>query len=534
MSYLVLARKYRPKTFGEVVGQEVVTRVLQGAIAEGRIAHAYLFAGPRGTGKTTTARILAKALNCEKGPAREPCGSCERCRAADERGDADIIEIDAASNRQIDDVRALREEVAYAPMRARFKIYIIDEVHMLTGPAFNALLKTLEEPPAHIKFLFATTDPLKVPETIRSRCQILTLTLLPDELVASHLADLLARENVRFGEGVPEEIARSARGSLRDALTLADQLLSLAGSEPTRADVKRLSSGGDDDKVEEILNRVEQGDRAAMLLALPVSDGSEAQLLERILTSLRESLLAAASGQSPEGRARGRAERLGLDRLQVWLEVSLQARERMRLLPHCTRLILELALLDLCRPQVTEPLSELEGRLLDLEARLGGAGRGAREPAREPVHELARPRGSRPERPPRQDSPESSPESSAAGSGPVLEPVERRRGTSELWNAFLDGLAASHESLSRLLRRRGELEELGGGVARIRVSQLGPKDRILLEDVRNRSACAEALARVAGGPVEVRFEERERTLRQPDAFTARVADLFGGTIEEDR
>src|SRR5688572_20260791 len=196
MSYLVLARKYRPRTFSEVVGQETAMRTLQGAIDESRVGHAYLFTGPRGTGKTTTARILAKALLCVRGPTPEPCLECDHCRDIESGSHVDLIEMDAASNRGIDEARDVRERVAYAPMRARFKVYIIDEVHQLTPQAFNALLKTLEEPPPHVKFLLATTELEKVIETVRSRCQIVRLSLIPEARISDHLEAVFARESV--------------------------------------------------------------------------------------------------------------------------------------------------------------------------------------------------------------------------------------------------------------------------------------------------------------------------------------------------
>ena len=241
MSYLVLARKYRPRTFGEVAGQDVILNTLKGAIEGGRIGHAYLFTGPRGTGKTTTARLLAKALNCEKGPTTEPCGVCARCVGMEKGGESDVIEIDAASNTSVEDVRALRDQAAYKPMAARYKIFIIDEVHMLSKAAFNALLKTLEEPPEHVKFLFATTEPHKVLDTILSRCQVLKLSPLPEERIVHRLGEVFAAEGIDAEDGVKDEIARRARGGMRDALSIADQLLAMVGDKPRLADMERLS-----------------------------------------------------------------------------------------------------------------------------------------------------------------------------------------------------------------------------------------------------------------------------------------------------
>jgi len=224
--YLVLARKYRPQRFQDLTGQEHVVRTLVNALKSGRVAHAFLFTGPRGCGKTTSARILARALNCEKGPTPEPCGVCGPCVEIAAGNDVDVQEIDAASNNGVDDVRALREAARYLPARDRYKIYIVDEVHMLSGAAFNALLKTLEEPPGHIKFLLATTDPQKLPATILSRVQRHNIQLVPLGKIAARLREIAQAEEVRISDGAVTLVARQAQGSMRDALSLLDQLFS--------------------------------------------------------------------------------------------------------------------------------------------------------------------------------------------------------------------------------------------------------------------------------------------------------------------
>ncbi len=225
MSYLVLARKWRPQTFADIVGQEHVTRTLQNAIRAGRIAHAFLFTGVRGVGKTTAARVLAKALNCEHGPTPEPCNHCEPCGEIARGQSVDVIEIDGASNTGVDDVRAIIENVRYQPAAYRFKIYIIDEVHMLSTSAFNALLKTLEEPPPHVKFVFATTDPHKVPATVQSRCQRYDFRRIPLRTVVQRLAEIARAEGVEISERALFAVAREAEGSMRDAQSLLDQLI---------------------------------------------------------------------------------------------------------------------------------------------------------------------------------------------------------------------------------------------------------------------------------------------------------------------
>src|SRR5260221_187154 len=237
VSYQVIARKYRPQRFGDVVGQDHVCQTLTNAIQQKRIAHAYLFVGPRGTGKTTIARIFAKCLNCSNGPNVDFDDADPRCQEITEGRSLDVLEIDGASNRGIDEIRELRETAKYAPSSSRFKIYIIDEVHMLTKEAFNALLKTLEEPPAHVKFMFATTEPEKVLATILSRCQRFDLRRIPVSLIAPHLAHISELEKVKIDAAALEAIARGADGGLRDAESALDQLISFCGDQILEADV---------------------------------------------------------------------------------------------------------------------------------------------------------------------------------------------------------------------------------------------------------------------------------------------------------
>ena len=269
MSYLVLARKYRSNTFDEIVGQEHIGQTLVNAIKCGRIAHAFLFAGTRGVGKTTMARILAKALNClsTDEPTPEPCNKCEACLSIGRGDDMDVIEIDGASNRSIDDIRELRSNAIFRPSRSRYRIYYIDEVHMLTRDAFNALLKTLEEPPAHVKFIFSTTETEKIPATILSRCQRFDFRNISTRAIAAHLRTLCDAEKVTAADDALFRVARAASGSMRDGLSLLDQLMSASG-EVTDDGVIRILGTPSDERMNDIVTAVADGDSAAALGAL--------------------------------------------------------------------------------------------------------------------------------------------------------------------------------------------------------------------------------------------------------------------------
>jgi DNA polymerase-3 subunit gamma/tau len=265
MSYLVLARKWRPRSFEELVGQEHVRRALTNALDSGRIHHAFLFTGTRGVGKTTIARIFAKSLNCETGVTSKPCGACGACKDIDAGRFVDLLEVDAASRTKVDDTRELLDNVQYSPARGRYKVYLIDEVHMLSTHSFNALLKTLEEPPPHVKFLLATTDPQKLPVTVLSRCLQFHLRRLPLQLIYDRLAYIAQAENVAFEPAALKAIARAAEGSMRDALSLLDQVLAFGGGRAIEAEVRALLGTLDRRHVEAILGALAARDGAALM-----------------------------------------------------------------------------------------------------------------------------------------------------------------------------------------------------------------------------------------------------------------------------
>lgn len=301
--YSVFARKYRPKSFEEVIGQEHVTTTLKNAINQERISQAYLFSGPRGTGKTTMARILAKALNCDKGPTDSPCTKCESCTLIHEGNDQDVIEIDAASNRMVEDARQLRDSIRYAPMRSRYKIYIIDETHMLTRESFNTLLKTLEEPPPKTKFIFATTEPHKLPETIVSRCQRFDFNRLSASLVAKSLDKIASAENIKLNQGASQLIARSAKGSMRDAESMLDQLASFKQDEIKEDDVILLTGQTSLEMSKKLFNAVKTQSSKDVIEAIDniFQNGCEPiALTDQFIELVRAMLVASAASNYKE------------------------------------------------------------------------------------------------------------------------------------------------------------------------------------------------------------------------------------------
>jgi len=415
--YTVLARRYRPQSFLDVVGQEPVARALVNALKSNRVAHAYLFTGARGVGKTSTARILAKALNCEKGPTATPCGECPICTSIAGGDDVDVLEIDGASNRRIDEIRDIRNNVQYRPSRARYKIYIIDEVHMLTKEAFNALLKTLEEPPPHVKFIFATTEVEKVPITILSRCQRFDFAGIPVPRIVEHLRGIVQREGMQADDEAIELVARRAGGSMRDAQSLLDQLLAFGGERLTVDQVHALLGTAGDDRIvalaeavlaHEVKLALDQLDEAV------VTGLQLGELLDQMMAYWRDLMVVHCAGT--EGRdlsvpSRHRAtlsrqaKALHLDAILAGLDILSLTKSQLKSSNH-GRTLVEMALVRLSRLENLVALPQLI-RLLNQQ-------RGASpSPAVPSAASVAPPEGVK------KKLPTSAPENGASGSSPL-------------------------------------------------------------------------------------------------------------------
>ncbi len=379
MSQLAYARKYRPQDFDEVIGQEHIATTLKNAIAQDNIAHAYLFSGPRGIGKTSTARILAKALNCENGPTQKPCNKCVACQEISAGKSMDVLEIDGASNRGIDEIRTLRENVKFAPSASKFKIYIIDEVHMLTTEAFNALLKTLEEPPAHVKFIFATTEPHKVLPTILSRCQRFDFRRITTEGIVDKLKNLIKQESIECEEEALYMIAKSADGSLRDAEVILDQLNSFSQGKVTLSSVSSVLGLVSKKAVFDIVDKLqpEYIPQNIMMLNDLIQEGKDpAQLTNAFVEHFRDMMLIKCESEKlvtlpkeDKDRIKKQSSKFKLENILYCIAVLAQAQGRMKR-QGMGRLLLETALLKLCKQNELLPAKLLLEKVRGLENKL--------------------------------------------------------------------------------------------------------------------------------------------------------------------
>jgi len=354
MSYQVLARKWRPRRFEDLVGQEHVVRALVNGLDNDRLHHAFLFTGTRGVGKTTIARILAKSLNCEKGVSSKPCGECSACREVDEGRFVDLIEVDAASRTKVDDTRELLDNVQFAPTRGRYKVYLIDEVHMLSGHSFNALLKTLEEPPPHVKFLLATTDPQRLPVTVLSRCLQFSLKHLSAEQIDEQLNKIIASEGIEAESPALTLIARSAAGSMRDALSLLDQAIAYTGGKLDEASVREMLGTIDQQIIRRMLSGLVERDAPGLIAAVAAvtEQGMDySAALEELLIHLHRIAMAQVDERLVESfydeereLALAYAQQLARDDVQLFYQIGIKGRQDINLAPN-PRMGLEMVLL---------------------------------------------------------------------------------------------------------------------------------------------------------------------------------------------
>ncbi len=368
--YQVVARRYRPQLFEDVVGQSHVVKSLTNAIVGHRVAHAYLFAGARGVGKTSTARILAKALNCQQGMSPTPCNVCPTCRSIATGDDVDVLEIDGASNRGIDEMRSLRQNAGVRPIQSRFKIYIIDEVHMLTREAFNALLKTLEEPPEHVKFIFCTTEAEKIPITILSRCQRFDFASIDSENITARLQHIAAQEGYTLDDAAATALARRAGGSMRDSQSLLEQLLAFGNTAISAADVHAMLGTADEARITALVGSLLDHDAAAVLAHVDAAVASGVdlgQLLDQVLGYLRDLMVVSAGGAAELIRfvdASGfdalnqQAQQVGLETVLAIMQILAETKSRLRYSTQ-TRILAELALVRACQLNHLEELGQV-------------------------------------------------------------------------------------------------------------------------------------------------------------------------------
>ncbi len=565
MSYQVLARKWRPRSFASLVGQEHVVRALTHALTSQRLHHAYLFTGTRGVGKTTLARILAKALNCETGVSATPCGTCSACHEIDSGRFVDLLEVDAATNTKVDEMRELLENAVYAPTRGRFKVYVIDEVHMLSNSAFNAMLKTLEEPPEHVKFILATTDPQKIPVTVLSRCLQFNLKQMTQPLIAGHLKQVLEAEAISAEPGALQLLARSAAGSMRDALSLLDQAIAHGSGQVEEAQVRAMLGAVDLDHLLSIVDALLAGDAAAMLqvademAARSLSFDAALQEMAALFTRLQIAQLApqAIADDLPERvRIEELAAALDPEFVQLAYQIAIHGRRELPLAPdEQAGFVMTLLRLHAFRPALDsdDPPARPSAKVAT------SAGRSAASPSLAPASRALAP-----------DESSAVPSSAATVARPAVAASEvavavvpalpiatagvaavasapATPATTDDWHEILATLKIG--GMARELAQHCELRELQAGRITLR---LAPAHRhLLMKPAQDKLQLL--LAEHFGGPLQLAVEleattgetpaasaQRDRRQRQDraiaaveqDGFVREVIELFDATLIE--
>ena len=573
MSYLVLARKWRPRKFSQVRGQPHAVRALTNAITAERVHHAWLFAGTRGVGKTTLARILAAALNCRKGAAPEPCGECESCRSIEEGSFVDLMEVDAASRTKVEQTRELLENVQYAPASGSYKIYLIDEAHMLSASSFNALLKTLEEPPPHVKFLLATTEPQRLPVTVLSRCLQINLRSMDSETIGDQLTAICEGEEVEAEPGALARLARAANGSMRDALSLLDQAIAYGADAVRETDVADMLGGADQPSILHLLNALAGGDGEALLNGareLRERLADPANILAEMAAALQRLALLQTVGEGvldeddDAEMLAPLADALPADQVQLFYEIAVQGRSKLALAPD-PGLGLEMTLL---RMLAFQPVSAAKATRASAPARPAPAPMAPVAPAAPAPEAPAAPAPEAPAAPapesahaPVPDAPVApKPEAAEAPAPETPAESEARQEVSApaapagdgalspgRWPETVAGLGL--EGLSGDIAEHSELVDAGDGCLRLRLD--GAHENLLTEDVRQEleSALLAALPAIRKVEIEIagagkgdtlaarnRAAERRRQQRaeeefKADPFVQASLEIFDATIE---